>query len=81
MNEIGYIPLTIEPQGFYFSVLAELFKVYTPQIRKRFFRNAAQWFATRFQEWALKHEQDPKVRDHPTLSSFTTGFGIVAAKP
>jgi len=80
LKSIGFDEVTIERQGLLYSVLANFFKLYANRIYRRPMWNIVSLPLALFQRWALKHEQNPSVQLHPFLSSFTTGFGIVAHK-
>ena len=81
LKEIGFHEIVIERQGLFFSVLADFFKQYASEVDFcRLLGPVARWLVAGFQRWALARERDARVREHPFLRSFTTGFGIVAVK-
>ncbi len=81
LQQAGFQCVIVEPQGLFFSVVADFFKQYVNEVgvRKPFGR-MSRWLVSRFQRWALRHEQKQLVQAHPFLRSFTTGYGIVAVK-
>lgn len=85
LRDIGFRDIVIERQGLFFSVLTDFIKQYLSEVGLRgrrwtLLRRPIRWTVARFQHWALKHEQKPHVESDPFLSSFTTGFGIVAVR-
>lgn len=81
LQEIGFREIIIEPQGFFFSVLADFGKQYLSEIRVHpLFYRLTRWLMRHFQLWAMKHEQRPHIKSQPFINSFTTGYGIVATK-
>lgn len=80
LSEIGFHSISIERQGLYYSVLADFIKQYvnksTHRIFRKLFRQPVFWF----QRWALRYEKKKNIINDPFISSFTTGYGIVAIK-
>jgi SAM-dependent methyltransferase len=77
----GFEPFDIERQGTFHTVLL----MYAKLFMNRFWRRPFRWFAAPFVSGAESllrwYERRNKVRDDPFLTSFTTGFGVVAVKP
>lgn len=86
LEEIGFGDIVIERQGLFYSVLVNFGKQYANQLLTfRLFGRVTRLLTSRLlisplQRWALRHEQNPSVQTNSFLSSFTTGFGIVAVK-
>ncbi len=81
LEEVGFQDIILERQGLFFSVLADFGKQYLNEVGiGRPFQRAAYWLMLRFQNWALKYEQQHNIKEHQFLRSFTTGFGIVSKK-
>jgi SAM-dependent methyltransferase len=81
LREVGFVDVTIERQGLFFSVLPDFLKQYLYVHRvPRPFGRLSRWLLARFVHWALRYEQRPAVAHDPFLGSFTTGFGIVGWK-
>ncbi len=79
---LGYCESKVERQGLFFSVMVDFWKQYLNQKRLPH----PVWLAlgrvmSGAETWARRHEDSPAVRKNLFLASFTTGFGIVAAKP
>jgi SAM-dependent methyltransferase len=82
LRDVGFTTVSIEPQGLFFAVLADLCRQYVTEVGVRKpFGPLARWCSQRFLRWAVRHETRSAVRSHPILRSFTTGFGVVAMKP
>jgi SAM-dependent methyltransferase len=82
LGEIGFRRIEIEKQGLFWSVLFDMVR---DQIYQR------NWIQTRWRRWivymlvrlrrrALRWDSSLQLEEHPTLTGYTTGFGIVAQK-
>ena len=81
LEEIGFDEVVIEPQGLFFSVMADFLKQYAEKVGfPRPFGRLARRLMPTFQQWALRREQEPSAHASAFLASFTTGFGISARK-
>ena len=82
LAEVGFSVETIEQQGLFFSVAADLVGQYLsgsglPGWLARVLRPGG----SALRRWAVWREAAPRVRADPFLASFATGFGVVARKP
>jgi SAM-dependent methyltransferase len=86
LQETGFRDIDIEQHGAFHSVLIDFLKQYLRQVHvPRPFGRITRWVMTKLivyplQRWARRHERNPKTWMNPFLSSYTTGFGIVAQK-
>ncbi len=86
LQEAGFQDVIVERQGGFYSVLVDFLKQYTNYMRvPKSFGRVTRWLIARLivfplQRCALRRERNPNVQSNPFLSSFTTGFGIVAVK-
>ncbi|MBD2002383.1 MULTISPECIES: class I SAM-dependent methyltransferase [Cyanophyceae] len=81
LKEVGFDDIAIERQGLFFSVLADFLKQYVGGVGvPRPFGRVTVWLLAKYQRWAMNYEQQPQIKAHSFLRSFTTGFGIVAVK-
>jgi SAM-dependent methyltransferase len=80
LQEAGYREIFIEHHGGFYSVLVDMYKQYINELWSRPFRDIAQWFLTKLQRTALKKEEKIFVGDNQFLSSYTTGYGVIAKK-
>lgn len=81
LRAAGFEPLVIKRQGTFYTVLLMYIKLFV----NRFWRRPFRWFAAPFvagtESFLRWHEQRNQIKTDPFLTSFTTGFGIVAVKP
>lgn len=86
LDRIGFTILALEKQGLYWSVLVDLLRAFasdglpTGRVASGLVRRVLLPFIRLAKRAAVKWESRPKVREKPFVSSFTTGFGIVAIK-
>ena len=86
LHRIGFSPVQIERQGLFWSVLVDMLRDLTYQQFTKG-RPASAWTRRRLTSiigWCCKKaiawdSREASIRD-PWLSSYTTGFGIVATK-
>jgi SAM-dependent methyltransferase len=82
LDEVGFAMVSIERQGLFFAVLADLCRQYVTEVGVRKpFGPLARWCTKRVMRWAVRHEARSALSSHPVVRSFTTGFGVVAMKP
>lgn len=81
LQNIGFAVLSIEHQGMFYSVLADMFWQYVRHVGvPRPFGRLARQTTAAAHTLALGYEQQARVQQHPFLRSFSTGFGVVARK-
>lgn len=81
LQESGFKKIVLEKQGLFYSVMADFSKQYFYNLGfPRRFSKLMQIFFPHFLKWSLQQEQKSEVQTNSFLSSFTTGFGIVATK-
>lgn len=80
LNTSGLQVIELERQGLFYSVLVDFCKQYVDALWHRPLRDVARLPLGVVQATALRRERTQRVRSHPFLRSFTTGFGIVAGK-
>jgi ubiquinone/menaquinone biosynthesis C-methylase UbiE len=80
LQEVGYRDIFIERQGSFYSVFVDMCKQYINELCARPYRDGAQWFLTKLQRTALRKDEKNDVRENPFLSSYTTGYGVIAKK-
>jgi len=80
LSSSGLRIVVLERQGLFYSVLVDFCKQYVDALWHRPLRDVARWPLVVAQGMALRREQTQRVRTHPFLRSFTTGYGIVAVK-
>jgi SAM-dependent methyltransferase len=86
LAEIGFNQITVDHQGFFYSVMANHVEAYLKSIRlPRPFGRPTHWVLTQLianplKHLAVWHESKSRVKTNPFLKSFTTGFGISAHK-
>ncbi len=81
----GFASWTLERQGAFFSLLAELARGWANELEgRRAFWPGVREPALSFVRWARRQaaslERDPGVRDHAYYSSFTLGIGVSAIR-
>lgn len=86
LKEIGFDRIIIEKQGLYYSVLMDMLKLYTYQMRKekkprsKILKRILYKIISFGERKALELEKRETVKKNSFLNSFTTGFGIIANK-
>jgi SAM-dependent methyltransferase len=85
LEKLGFDKVTTDKQGFFYSVILDFFRQYSnymkiPSPFGRIVRGLTGAILNPLQSWALRHEQNDKVRQNEFITSFTTGFGISATK-
>lgn len=86
LKEIGFVKITIEKQGLYYSVFMDMLKryAYQKQKEKKPRSKILKWILHRTitlgKKKALELENREYVMNDRFLNSFTTGFGIIAIK-
>jgi hypothetical protein len=86
LSEIGFRNIEIEKQGLFFSVLANMLKLWAYELSKegrpnsRFQKKLLHTFVFWLQGKSFAWEKDTFYRDNKMLSGHTTGFGIVCEK-
>ena len=86
LSDIGFTDIKIEKQGLFFSVMANMLKLWAYEWQKTdkpsspvlraMFRKFVFWF----QKKALQWEKDKYYRENWMFSGYTTGYGIVCSK-
>lgn len=86
LEEIGFKNVVIEKQGLFFSVLANMLKLWAYELSKdgrpksvlkrKIFHKFVFWFQGKTFEW----ERDNYYKVNPMFSGHTTGYGIVCQK-
>lgn len=76
----GFREIQITPQGYYYSVLVDIFKQYIEARWRGPFVRFGRWAAGYLQTWAGRQDSRLAFRQDPFVSSFTTGYGIRAVK-
>ena len=86
LNETGFVIDEIETQGLYFSVLANMLKLFAYDMYKdgkpnnRLIRFLIRKIVCWLEEKAIRLDKKPSVSNHPFFRRYTTGYGIVARK-
>lgn len=86
LSEIGFQSIKIEKQGYFFSVLADMFRGLVNQLinDNKIYNRLYTKFSIRFVSWATKKalhlEKKPYFSRSKYFKSYTTGFGITAQK-
>ena len=85
LNRVGFSEIEIEPQGLFFSTMADLLRDWAmfTEDRQSFIpgiKEGALLALQSFREFALKIEELPQTKSHPFYPSLSTGFGIKAKK-
>jgi SAM-dependent methyltransferase len=86
LTRTGFTDLIIEKQGLYWSVLVDMLRtlVYqrmqADQLQPVLMQRLAARLIRYGKRKALDWDARPATQNHPVLGSYTTGFGIVAAK-
>lgn len=84
LNGIGFSDIKIEKMGLFFCTMVDYLKQYVTDLvvsnDKSLRKKILQRILPRLQSWSLEEEKKENVRNNPFLSSFTTGFGILAIK-
>lgn len=80
LSNAGFSQISIERQGLFYSVLLDFCKQYSNNMLRRPFRYPAMLIFDVAQKWVQLHEGRARVKAHPFLASYTTGFGIVGVK-
>lgn len=86
LTNTGFLDVTIEKQGLFFSVLVYMLKIWMYEYNKdgRFRSNLVIGIISKLialaQKKALMAEQKEYYKNHKVFSSFTTGYGIAARK-
>lgn len=87
LSEVGFKVDTIEKQGLFFSVLANMFKQFglemmkKDKLKNKFFRKIVYMFVFWFEKKSIIWDQTTFCQTSRVLSGTTTGFGIVCKKP
>jgi SAM-dependent methyltransferase len=76
--QAGFTELVVQPQGFYFTVLAEMLRDGLNQLKPRLVRWPIALFVVPVLWLLLWFEQCPGVQEHPRFSSYTTGYFVKA---
>lgn len=86
LEEIGFKDVVIEKQGLFFSVLANMLKLWAYELSKdgrpksvfkrKLFHKFVFWFQKRAFEW----EKDNYYKGNKMFSGYTTGYGIICSK-
>lgn len=85
----GFVVERLEKQGLYWSVMLDFIRLPIDRaagttrsvIWRKFLRAILRWPMAWARVWAVRTDAKLSVQQHPTLSTFTTGFGIVAYRP
>ncbi|MDX2132020.1 MAG: class I SAM-dependent methyltransferase [Planctomycetota bacterium] len=85
LRACGFGDIAVEPQGMFFSVLAELLRGWALHLRDTDgFWPGVEAHAMPFVRWvrerALAHERSLGERAHPYYRSFATGYGVRAVR-
>lgn len=84
--ELGFEIHALEKQGLFWSVLADMVRAYimagvaSDRVWERWLCRVLAKGHQVVKSMAVKWDNQPRVRESPFFSSFTTGFGIVAVK-
>ncbi len=86
LREINFSDISIEKQGLFFSVLANMIKTFAYEMQKeskpknrlkrRLFHKAVAWGEKK----AFELEKKPSFKEFEFFNKFTTGYGIIAVK-
>jgi SAM-dependent methyltransferase len=86
LKEINFSAISIEKQGLFFSVIANMLKAFANEMQKegkpknglkrKLFHKAVGWGEKK----AFELENKPSFKNHKFFNRFTTGYGIVAVK-
>lgn len=76
--ETGFGVARLEKQGLYFGVLADMIGQAADLFAVRPLRSPVEWLLSAAKQGAAALDGATFVQRHPLLSSYTTGFGIVA---
>lgn len=81
LEKMGFSIVYIEKQGYFYSVLHDIVNLFIQEkIKFKVLRRIAQFIIIQTKKWSISKDLlIQKTRD-PFLSSFTTGFGIIAKK-
>ncbi len=86
LREAGFNNIRIEKQGIFFSVLANMFKLWANELLKED-RPKSMWkrklfhkFVFWFQKKAFKWEKITYYKENWMFSGYTTGYGIIGKK-
>lgn len=88
LHNASFVLEQIERQGLYWSVVLDFFYVLIERsigasrywIWRNFLRVLLRWPLGWLRQWAVRYDAKLGRDQHPTLSMFTTGFGIVARR-
>jgi len=86
LSEIGFQNIKIEKMGYFFSVLADMFRGLVNQLiddqklRNLLFMKIAIRFISWAKKKALRMDRKPYFYESKYFKSYTTGFGITAQK-
>jgi SAM-dependent methyltransferase len=81
LNETGFASFEIQSQGLFYSVIVDYLRQYINSRWRQPFLIPARWMLRIYQRWSAYIEARPKTQADLFLSSFTTGYGIIARKP
>jgi SAM-dependent methyltransferase len=86
LREQGFDSVQIERHGAFYAVMLDFLRQYVGRMGRASRTGTLVARLTHLavvaplQPLVLRYEQKPRVKEHPFLRSFTTGFGIVATK-
>ena len=86
LKKLGFKNIFTEKQGLFFSVLANMLKLWANELRKfnrpksRLIKYFFHKFIFWFQKRALKWDKKTFTQENWLLSGYTTGYGIIAKK-
>ena len=86
LTDIGFRDIVIVKQGLFFSVLANMIKLWAYELSKEerpassFKRKLFHMFVLWFQQKAIEWEKDKYYRENWMFSGYTTGYGIIGTK-
>jgi ubiquinone/menaquinone biosynthesis C-methylase UbiE len=87
LTRAGFTAIEMERQGGYWSVLVDMLRgwlyqqVQRQRPRPRWLRRRMEGVMNRLKRWAVRRDAQPRYREDPYFSSYTTGFGIRCQKP
>ncbi len=86
LRGVGFGEIKIKKQGYLLSVIADMVAGYARNIRtdgvaSKLVKKALIIGTLRLRRVALTFEKKPKLRFNPYVTSYTTGYGIIAEKP
>ncbi len=86
LSEIGFKNTETYKQGLFFSVLANMLKIWAYELAKfkkpenLFLRKLVREFVNKFQFYAIKLDERKFFKENKVFSSHTTGYGIICRK-